>query len=317
MRIYNNTQDNKSPSGNAKQSCSYCRDENHKVGDCPHIVGDWAMFQKMTIPSSDPDNWTNNPLTQSGRRRWNTQQHTAHWFKDPTGWSKWYAECEKANEKQKKSLERQAKKKKGKKKASKCGFCGSLDHNRRNCPTMDAFRQDALKANRNWRQAFYDDLVTKRGISEGALLTVGKEQWNGNNRVKVTGTAIVVAINWDELHSGCDQNFKNPTNQSWHTDLDHSLQQFLRLDVIIDGQRTTLTLGKEMNMPTISCRESHGSYNWGFQSVLSKSETPKGQEWIDQGHADAVDFVIKKRSQQFLKDKGYVGLINKWSKKVS
>jgi hypothetical protein len=317
MRIYNNTQDNKNPSGNAKQSCSYCRDESHKVGDCPHIAGDWAMFQKLTIPSSDPDNWTNNPLTQSGRRRWNTQSQTAYWYKAPTGWSKWYAECEKAFEKQKKALERQANKKKGKKKASKCGFCGSLDHNRRNCVAMQNFREDALKANRNWRQAFYDDLVTNRGISEGALLTVSRQEWNGSSRKAITGTAIVVAVNWDELHSGCDQNFKNPTNHSWRTDLDHSLQQYLKLDVVINGQRTTLTLGSEMKMPTISSRVSSGSYNWSVHSVLSRSETLKGQEWIDQGHADAVDFVIKKRSQQFLKDKGYVGLINKWSKKVS
>lgn len=318
MQIFNNTQKTGSPSGNSKQSCSYCRDESHNASDCPHISGDWAMFQKLTIPSSDPDNWTNKPLAKAnGQNHWNNQSSTARWFKDPTGWSKWYAQCEKANEKQLKAIARAKNKKQGKKKASKCGFCGSLDHNRRACPTMAVFREDALKANRNWRQAFYDDLVGKYGISEGALLTVRKEEWNGNSRVEVTGTAIVASINWDELHTGCDHNFKGKrTHQSWRTDLEHQLKQFVRLDVIINGQRSTIALGDEMRMDTVSVGGSRGSYNWGFKSVLSKSETLKGQEWIDQGHVNAVDYVIKKRSYEWLKERGYVDLIAKWSKTV-
>ena len=318
MQIFNNTQKTGSPSGNSKQSCSYCRDESHNASNCPHVSGDWAMFKKLRIPSSDPDNWTNNPLTQTGRRRWNTQPWTASYYKDPTGWSKWYAECEKAHGKQLKAIAREKNKKQGKKKASKCGFCGSLDHNRRNCPTMDVFREDAIKANRNWRQAFYDDLVGRLGISEGALLTVGKEEWNGNNRVEVAGTAIVTGINWDELHTGCDHNFKGKRqHQSWRTDLEHQLKQSVKLDVIINGQRSTISLGDEMRMNTVSRGGSTGSYNWSFSSVLSKSETLKGQEWIDQGHVDAVDYVIKKRSYEWLKEKGYVDLITKWSNKVS
>jgi hypothetical protein len=69
-----------------------------------------------------------------------------------------------------------------------------------------------------------------------------------------------------------------------------------------------------MRMNTVSRGGSTGSYNWSFSSVLSKSETLKGQEWIDQGHVDAVDYVIKKRSYEWLKEKGYVDLITKWSK---
>jgi hypothetical protein len=308
MQIFNNTKETGSSSRNSKQSCSYCRDESHNASNCPHIAGDWAMFQKLTIPSSDPDHWTNTPLPKAhGQNSWNSQSRTARWFKDPTGWSKWYAQCEKANEKQLKAMAREKNKKQGKKKASKCGFCGSLDHNRRNCPTMDVFREDALKANRNWRQSFYDDLVGKYGISEGALLTVRKEEWNNNSRVEVTGTAIVASINWDELHTGCDHNFKGKrTHQSWRTDLEHQLKQFVRLDVIINGQRSTIALGDEMRMDTVSLGGSRGSYNWG-----------KGQEWIDQGHVDAVDFVIKKRSYEWLKERGYVDLITKWSNKVS
>ena len=319
MRIFNNTKETGSPSGNSKQSCSYCRDESHNASDCPHISGDWAMFKSFNIPCSDPDNWTNKPLAKAnGQSHWGNQSSTARWFKDPTGWSKWYAQCEKAHGKQLKAIAREKNKKQGKKKASKCGFCGSLDHNRRACPTMDVFREDALKANRNWRQAFYDDLVGRLGISEGALLTVRKEDWNGNNRVEVTGTAIVTGINWDELHTGCDHNFKGKrTHQSWRTDLEHQLKQSVKLDVIINGQRSSLTLGDEMIMNTVSRGGSTGSYNWSFFSVLSKSETLKGQEWIDQGHVDAVDYVIKKRSLEWLKEKGYVDLINKWSIKVS
>ena len=319
MRIFNNTQETGSSSGNSKQSCSYCRDESHNASDCPHISGDWAMFKSFNIPCSDPDNWTNKPLPKAnGQSNWNTQVQTARWFKDPTGWSKWYAQCEKAHEKQLKAIAREKSKTQGKKKASKCGFCGSLDHNRRACPTMDVFREDAIKANRNWRQAFYDEFVGRLGISEGALLTVQRSEWFASQQTTVENTAIVTGINWNELHTGCDHNFKGKrSHQTWRTDLEHALQQSVSLSVIVDGQRKVVNLGNEMGMPTISQGGSRGSYDWSVKSVLSRSETLKGQDWIDQGHADAVDYVIKKRSYEWLKDKGYIGLINKWSSKVS
>ena len=113
-------------------SCSYCNDPDHQVTSCPHVKSDWAMFQAFTIPCSDPANWTNNPKAKAaGQNNWGNQQHTARWFKDPSGWSKWYHQCEKAIGKIKAKEQRDAIKSKAKtqgKRAKSCGFCGGVAH---------------------------------------------------------------------------------------------------------------------------------------------------------------------------------------------
>ena len=173
MRIYNNSQQGSTPSGNSSPSCSYCRDESHRATDCPHIDGDWAHFQNFKIPCSDPNNWTNNPVQSTGNQRsWGTQATQARWFKEPQGWSKWYAQCEKAKTKKDAALAKRAKAQaKGKTKApSKCGFCGSEDHNRRNCFTMQSFVKVLEETNQAYRELFYDHVIDGLGLGVGAFV---------------------------------------------------------------------------------------------------------------------------------------------------
>ena len=56
-------------------------------------------------------------------------------------------------------------------------------------------------------------------------------------------------------------------------------------------------------------------YSWDnptFVSVLSRSETPLGAEWIEEGHAKAMEFLTKKRSQERLAEEGVTDLIQLW-----
>ena len=316
MRIYNNSQDGNTPSGNSAPSCSYCRDESHRATDCPHIDSDWAHFQNFTIPCSDPNNWTNNPVQPSGNQRaWNQQANQARWWKDPSGWSKWHLACSNAKAKKDAALAKRAKAKaRGKTRTvSKCGFCGSIDHNRRKCLEMEQFIERAIQANREWRRQFYDEFVGRLGLSEGALIQTTKKHWNGDNNLE---TGIVTSINWDELHFGCDRNYKQ-TNR-WADSLHDSLSQRITITYIADGKtkRTTVEgdLAKTLGLGTlISSRSSWTSVD--TITILSPSEKLQSDEWIDQGHEDAVRFACKKRSYEQLKEQGFVGLVDKWFEK--
>ncbi len=317
MRIYNNSQQGSNPSGNSSPSCSYCRDESHRATDCPHIDGDWAHFQNFTIPCSDPDNWTNNPVQSSGNQRsWNQQDSQARWFKDPSGWSKWYTACRTAKDKKDKALAKRAKAQaKGQTRTARaCGFCGSFDHTRRKCPKMESFIEKAIQANREWRRQFYDEFVGRLGLSEGALIQTSQTRWNTN---ATTTTGIITSVNWDELHFGCDRNYAQNKHR-WRDALHDSLAQNIVITYVADGQtkRTSIEgdLANALRLGSLVSRRSSWT-NVDSITVLSPSEKPQSAEWIDQGHEDAVRFACKKRSYEQLKEQGFVGLVEKWFEK--
>ena len=316
MQIFNNQQNTGNSSGNSTPSCSYCADADHRATDCPHVASDWAMFQKFVIPCSDPNNWTNNPKSKArGQTGWKSQTNIANWFKNPIGWGKWYAECEKAHNKQVIAKGKALAKAKGKiKTQAKCGFCGSDEHNRRNCSPMETFVTSAIQANREWRQQFYDKFVGQLGISEGALLSLTEKHGYGHPYPTTKKTGIVTKINWEQLSMCCDIHYR-PSHKS----LDSTLQQTVVIECMVDGAFRSIVLNEEL-INSIGIADIV-SKKWGWSNyesigVISKSEKPMASEWIDQAHADAMDFVCKKRSYEQLKDKGFVGLVEKWSKKI-
>ena len=171
MRAFNQNQSGKRD--RSAPTCAYCRDHNHKSTECPHAESDWAMFQRLEIPSKDPNNWTNNPIDRSeqldlGVSSWYTQASVAKWKKEPSEWGKWYSDCQKTVAKIKQRREREAlAESQGKKRPSirKCGFCGSTDHTRRNCSKMETFKTQSIKANQEWRRQFHERFVAELGVS--------------------------------------------------------------------------------------------------------------------------------------------------------
>ena len=87
------------------------------------------------------------------------------------------------------------------------------------------------------------------------------------------------------------------------------------IECIVDGQQQTITLNSDL-IQSIGINglvsQSGGWSNYDRISVISPSEKPMASEWIDQAHAKAMQFVCKKRSYEQLKDKGFVGLVDKW-----
>ena len=334
MRAFN--QSNNSSSDDkytkAKSSCSYCGDVGHQVTKCPHVKSDLAMFQSFTIPCSDPDNWTNNPKAKVIGQRWNSQANNARWFKDPSGWGKWYFACEKALGKIKKAEELELKKSKAKrtgKKAKSCGFCGGVGHNRRDFPEMEALNKRIIKANAHWRQRAYDYFVKELGLGAGALVNVGIS--NGWQQPDTESVGIVSKINWDELNMFC---YMESATRGWRSGkvrLHENLQAPMSVEVVVNGE----TRKVRWKSPTQSnnyggdalCNDQHGrplvdvfghSYNVvDFKSVVSPTEQPLSDEWLTQGQQECVAFITKKYPMKKLKDWGAIDLLESYEKRYN
>ena len=302
MQIYNNKDSNTSSNGTPKRSCSYCGNPDHVVTDCPNAENDWAYFQRFEIPlKQGQDHWT-----IGGRAGYNGANYD-HWYRDPREWGKWFIECEKAIGKINRAKNKAKNKKSGKRSVSKCGFCGSTDHNRRQCPSMEQFKRRLLQANRGWRQRFYDKVVGELGLSVGAIVKVEIPRgWQQPVEEKI---AIVESINWDELSMFC---YTLGDDRSWRQRTRLEFQQSLSIVVNVgnnshilrfDAPRANVHHHRESRLSDEYgvLADNFGYRNVTFLSTVARSETPLDEEWVNQGHEDAMDFLIKKYSMEKLK----------------
>jgi len=227
----------------------------------------------------------------------------------PDGWSKWYAECEKAHAKQQQAKARQASSGTTRR-ASKCGFCGSLDHNRRNCDKMTAVFDRLVSANQKWRQRFYDKFVTDLGLSVGAVVKVKKTQWS---RPDTEHIAIITSVNWDELSMFCDHNDRG----GWHKRVDNRFHQQLRIEVSADGSSQTLTFksnrngrarGELCDSQGVLC-DTFGWSNLEYLETIARSETPLDEEWVNQAHRESLKFAVKRYSLEQLTSNNVIQLL--------
>lgn len=330
MRAFNQSQDPSSSTGYGRSvsSCSYCGDVDHQVTSCPHVKSDWAMFQSFNIPCSDPDNWTNNPKqTAQGQRGWTSQSTTARWYKAPSGWSKWHAECEKAMGKIKAKEIRDAAKANAKstgKRVKSCGFCGGKGHTRRDCPEMTALNNRIIRANNHWRQRLYETFVEELGLGEGALVKVTEETGSWQNRQTVEHVAIVTSINWDQLNmfSYVDLNSSN-----WRNRVHENLQAPLLIKVQVNGEERTMCWGNRSGSNYATINDVHGRHLIDvlpstyravmFKSVMSPAETPLSEDWLTQGQAECVEFITKKYSYDKLEQWKGIQVLEKYEKRFS
>jgi len=307
MQIYNQQQQNKQ-TGKSSRSCSYCNSYEHIVTDCDKAENDWAHFSKFQIPLIDPNNWVHTPQTRINYQGIPVAYN--HWFAEPSQWGAWYVQCEKAVDKIRAARLREQQKANAKskgRKATKCGFCGDDDHNRRDCSKMEDFKNRLIKANQIWRQRFYDKMVKDLGISVGAMVKVRKN--NGWNNPETEEIGLVSSINFDQLSLFCFSG----DNLSWRDRIDSKFLQHCKIDIIVGHQTLQLDWGGTLS-------DSHGglvnafvgSYYRNratFLNVIAKSQTPLDSEWVEQGHENAIEFVLKKYSLEKLKQWNVIKLL--------
>ena len=215
----------------------------------------------------------------------------------------WYTKCRDAYAKQ------QAKKQKSStpvvRAAPKCGFCGSHQHNRRNCTKMAAFIAQCKKANYNYRQLFHDTFVKQYGIDVGAAISVRKEHWSDE---VVTFIGLITKINLDKI------NVFTAFDYGW--DVNEKYGQPIEVQALVDGNETWINISTFCRdnaalKPLVKRQSSHYS-RLVLTKVIGKSETPLPDDWVT-SYDDAWEFLAKKRSYEKLKEDGVVAHIEKWA----
>ncbi len=292
MQIYEN-RNKKSLRRTSK--CGYCRKEGHNKYQCPQVAADWVYWQSLKVPP----------------------QPTHGWFtpRNPKYWGEWYETCRLIYK------EQQARKNnpttQSPRAASKCGFCGSEEHTRRNCPSMESWLKKAYKANENWRRAAYKELVEKHGICVGACFEVRKKSGWGHDDPIITEVALITKVNFESLNLMA-------VREGW-TNYD-GYDCRLEIHALIDGEEqrlkfqsdVRLSTGWESELITLSSRVirhvGHGYRDWAGSKLLSRSEHPLDEKWVTD-YKGAFDLLLRKRSLSQLHSDGVTSIIEKWSKK--
>jgi len=181
---------------------------------------------------------------------------------------------------------------------------------------MDKYVLDAIEANRNWRRAFYQKFVVELGISEGALLNIKQRGSRyGSDSEDKEFIGVVTAVNWEELSLFC-----STRDISRYCYRNSQYKQNLIITVQLGNETKQVSFGDQGFMTSELALEmknlvKFSAQRWNspeFVSVLSPSETPIGEEWIAEGHAKAMAFLTKKRSQAKLDDEEVTALIKHW-----
>ena len=289
--------ENQNTSYRSKSKCAYCREEGHNQYQCPHVKGDWENFlSRLEIPKDEDGNLI--------RRGYNYAIYYPDKGFDPlnddlanNALVSWFRNCRKAYKVQKeRGFNLGHKTKRNVSINRSCGFCGGKDHTRRNCTVMENFLKDCYKANENWRQACYKELVETHGISVGTCVKVSyTEGWNSPNQQAI---GIIKSINWDTINvfSAC----------STRSDFAHSP---LEIQVLVNG-KTLRIKNLDKFFRTINENGITGYYygtGCDLLSVITHSPTPLPPEWIT-SYKESFETLVKKRTLDQLKN----GMKSSW-----
>ena len=286
--------ENKNNSHRSKSTCGYCRTEGHNQYQCPHVKGDWENFlSKWKLPVDANGNPIKRGYNSIAYLYGNGQFDplTASIYNN--GFASWFRNCRKAYIKQK---ERGFKldgthKRSASSAPKKCGFCGSTNHTRRNCPNMEQFLKDCYKANENWRKACYQEVVLKSGISVGACVEVQiSGSWNTPSEKKM---GIIKSVNWDTINVLSGANKQSTFASSP-----------LVIKVLV-GNQTYEVSNCDKVFNTIG-ENGKLEYSWGnnrcdLTKVITHSPTPLPPEWIT-SYKESFNTLAKKKTLEQLKN---------------
>ena len=279
----------KNSNGRSSSACGYCRQVGHSIRECPHIKFDHDEWQAHRVPHQSP-----------------TLQHNRWFMGDYTYWIKqinrYYPKWKAAQESIDKSTGRVVRS------TRKCGFCGSTDHTRRQCPEMTRVYNKIVKANINYRQALYDRFVTDFGLGLAAMVKV--QTGGGWRSEPKESIGTIVGFDLGDVNL-----FRSTDNYNLDQDYRGNVHIIVRLP---DGQEHHLGLNEvRINNPRGS-KDKWAERMWqygraSYIETISRSTQPLDQEWVTNG-ADAFEWLLKKKSYEWLKARDMHNTITRWSK---
>ena len=189
-----------STSSRSASSCSFCKSTEHQVSVCPHVLPVWRELQKGIIPLSLLSDLASTSRTVGRYNPFN-------WFQQGAEWGNLFKHTEKAATKVLAYQERERLKASGKKKSratkeKTCGYCGSKGHTRRTCGLLSSDKTKLSKANRNFREWVYQDLVQEKGLSTGAIIQfdIASEERYNAPAIEKKVTTLVTDVNWETMN---------------------------------------------------------------------------------------------------------------------
>ena len=296
MKLYDN-RNNKS-----SITCGYCNHEGHNKRNCPTLRRHWEA-----------------------NKDWNPRTMMMSALKDVNGadFGGWFRmsdidarRCFNRHFQYINDIMTSPKTTPKKRRASRCGFCGSKRHTRRNCSLMGKFVKILEETNMAYREKFYEEVFVKTGLGIGAFVEllqytystcIGRQQ----------ATSIITDIDFDSISIG------NRFNRwsDWATTL---------IVKVIIGDRER-SIGEDLFLTTSfplldRVKTQHLTNNYeGITKVIVPAPSIPDKEWF-LGQSPAFDWVVKKKNLATL-FQAYRGLISlyhpegeaiieKWRKKV-
>ena len=329
-------------SSNRKASCSYCRDESHSAPHCPHAPLVWSSLQRGIIPLDYLK------AVRKGETGW--RNPLADYYSNGRSWGELFVATEKANDMVEKRLLRE--KTKNKKKAVQtCGFCKEKGHTRRSCSDIKHWKSQLKKANRNFREWFYQEYVVEQGLSTGAIIgfEFSKKQRYNSPKLEFKAQSIVTDVNWDSINVFA---LLPKKDVRWSDDIDgkkcdglNSVARFFQSPILCKVPTSediktciranygnannafvgisflTGSLVQNSNTKTAGFYdfETQGSLNQWEQGdgihnvkVVSRAKQVLPSDWVD-GYSDEMEVVLSKFSFEILKFLGITDFLDQWA----
>ncbi len=275
--------------------CNYCYGEGHNKRNCPTMKAHWDANKHLDPETAIHDDLVgvdNSMFPKYYQSYWGDQIAHRQYFNHLTYMTKRFAPKSETNTKKRK-------------KASKCGFCGSKAHTRRNCNKMKNFVYVLNETNKAFRSQFYDRFIEGMGLGAGALV----EQRMGD-RWNVTDKSTVAIIT------------EFPTDSIMFTNVLYRWSDYHtphRIATLPNGSRFAMDTSQgvffdkymyENGANHDRSTELYGEFAYMYtgygmiKKIVSPAPNRPSKEWF-MGQSPCFDFIVKKRKiDQLMYDLG-------------
>ena len=265
MKIYEN-KDRK-----REIQCNYCYHEGHNKRHCPHMKAQWDANPQVheTYDHESVVGVDKSMFPVHYQNFWGDDQariqFRSHWIY------------------MKNRFAPKTKTKPKKRRKTKCGFCGSTAHTRRNCKKLKNFVHVLNETNKGYRSQFYDKFIERMGMGAGAL--VSAYGYDGDSVALITSfqTDKIMFTNllrtWNEYHTTATVEL-NMGGTSIKTNMGSDI---FRVPDYSDEFFDRVGIWKNMYS------------TWGrIVNVVSPAPKRPTKEWF-MGQSPCFDWVVKKR----------------------
>jgi len=177
-------------------------------------------------------------------------------------------------------------------KKSKCGFCGSEDHNRRNCFIMRNFVKTLEETNQAYRELFYDHVIDRLGIGVGAFVEYGMSNYEGVLQERSIGQSLITKFDLGSIGIGNTFSVWSDYRTNPVIEMGDGNNRSRDVGFILKSFATEKEIPEEL---MVSGRE----WSSAISKVIAPAPSKPSKEWF-LGQSPAFDWVVKKKSLQVL-----------------